>query len=199
MNYDYLVNLIIVINIVLTFSANVPLAGRAFKKKLQPTLTKADSYLQNVPKLISTLIFLMIIAGLFGIGKLEIEFKYLNVVRVISSILFVIFSWLQIYAIRQLEEFYSPDIVIFKNHKLIDKGLFKLSRHPIYLSQILQDFFAGLALVNLPIILLTILIELPLYVARTNLEEKYLEKYVTEYSEYKAKVGKWLPKIFNKR
>lgn len=196
MNIEYLINLIIVINIVLTISANIPLAGQTFKKKLQPVQTKANSYLQGLPKTISTIIFILIILGLFGIGKVQIDLEFIKILRVLSAILFVIFSWVQIYSIKQLGEFYSPDIVIYKTHQIIDKGFFKLIRHPIYLSQVLQDLFAGIALMNLPIVILSLFVEIPLYIGRANLEEKFLEKNLNEYSEYKKRTGKWLPKIF---
>lgn len=196
MNYDYLINLIIIINIVLTFSANIPLAGKAFKKKLQPVLTKANSYLQSVPKTISTIILFMIILGLFEIGKVSIENEIMNIIRIISAALYVLFSWIQIYSIRHLDEFYSPDIVIYKGHQLIEKGFYRITRHPIYLSQILQDLFAGIALLSIPVLIVTLFVEIPLYIKRANLEEKFLEGNVKDYSEYKRRVGKWIPKIF---
>lgn len=195
MNYDILINLIIVINIVLTFSANIPLASFSFKKKLQPVLTKANSYLQNAPKFISAVIFLMIIAGLFGIGKIEINNQSLNIIRILSALLYSLFSWVQIYSAKQLGEFYSPDIVVYKNHKVVDKGLYRIVRHPFYTSQIMQDLFAGIALSNWIILLLTILFEIPLYIARTNLEEKLLIKNLLDYENYQKRVGKWLPKL----
>lgn len=195
MNYDILINLIIVINIVLTFSANIPLASFSFKKKLQPVLTKANSYLQNAPKFISAVIFLMIIAGLFGIGKIEINNQSLNIIRILSALFYSLFSWVQIYSAKQLGEFYSPDIVVYKNHQVVDKGLYGIVRHPFYASQIMQDLFAGIALSNWIILLLTILFEIPLYIARTNLEEKLLIKNLLDYDNYQKRVGKWLPKL----
>ncbi len=195
MNYDLLINLIIIINIVLTFSANLPLAGQTFRKKLQPVLTKPKSYLQNVPKYISSLIFLLIIAGLFGLGKIEIKDELIQVIRTIFAGLYVLFSWLQILAAKNLGEFYTQDIVIYKDHKLIDKGFYKIIRHPVYLTQILQDLFAGLALANYLIIPLTLFIEFPLYVLRTNFEEKILTKNLAEYKEYANRTGKWFPKV----
>ncbi len=196
MNYNYLVNLIIIINIVLTFSANIPLAGKAFKKKLQPVLTRANSYLQSTPKTISTIILFMIILGLFGIGKVSMENETLNIFRIISAALYVLFSWIQIYSIRELDEFYSPDIVIYKGHQLIEKGFYRITRHPVYLSQILQDLFAGIALLSIPVLIVTLFVEIPLYIKRANLEEKFLESNLKDYSEYKRRVGKWFPKIF---
>ncbi len=195
MNYDILINLIIVINIVLTFSANIPIASFSFKKKLQPVLTRADSYLQSIPKFVSAIIFLMVIAGLFGIGKVEIENQILNFIRILSAVFYSFFSWIQIYSAKQLGEFYSSDIVIYKNHKVIDKGLYKIIRHPFYLSQLLQDLFAGIALLNWIVLLLVILLEIPLYIARANAEEKLLLKNVQEYEDYKKRVSKWLPKL----
>ncbi len=133
---------------------------------------------------------------MFGIGKVKIDANSVNIIRVISALLFVVFSWMQIYSTKQLGEFYSPDIIIYKKHQIVDKGIYKIIRHPIYLSQILQDLFAGIALLNVPIILLTIFIEMPLYIGRASLEEKFLEKNLTEYSDYQKRTGKWLPKIF---
>ncbi|MEJ5306190.1 MAG: isoprenylcysteine carboxylmethyltransferase family protein [Ignavibacteria bacterium] len=195
MNYDILINLIIIINIVLTFSANIPLASFSFKKKLQPVLTRANSYLQNYPKLISAIIFLLIIAGLFGFGRVEIENPNFNFVRIIAALMYTLFSWIQIYSAKQLGEFYSPDIVVYKNHKVIDKGLYKFIRHPFYISQILQDIFAGIALSNWIILLITIVLEVPLYVARANVEEKLLLRNLDEYKDYQNRVGKWFPKL----
>lgn len=195
MNYDILINLIIVINIVLTFSANIPLASFSFKKKLQPVLTRANSYLQNTPKFISALIFLFIIAGLFGVGKIETENQTLNFVRVFAALIYSLFSWIQIYSAKQLGEFYSQDLVVYKDHKIVDKGLYKLIRHPFYFSQIMQDLFVGIALLNWIILLMTIVFEIPLYIARANLEEKLLTKNLKEYEDYKRQVGKWLPKL----
>lgn len=195
MNYDYLINLIIIINIVLTFSANVPLAGETFKKKLQPVLTKPKSYLQNLPKFISAIIFILIILGLFEIGKIELDFKGFEITRLICALFYIVFSWIQIYSAKNLGQFYTQDIVIFKNHQLVNRGFYKFIRHPFYLSQMLQDFFVGIALSNILVLILTIFFEMPLYFLRTNLEEKILEKNIPEYSDYKKKVGKWFIKF----
>lgn len=196
MNYDYLINLIIIINIVLTFSANVPLAGETFKKKLQPVLTKPKSYLQTLPKFVSASIFIFTILGLFEIGKIEMNLKGSEITRLICGLLYVVFSWIQIYSAKNLGQFYTQDIVIFKNHQLVNKGFYKLIRHPFYLSQMLQDFFVGIALSNILILILTLLFEIPLYILRTNLEEKILEKNIPDYSDYKKKVGKWFIKFY---
>lgn len=198
MNYDILINLIVVINIVLTFSANIPIASFSFKKKLQPVLTKAKSFLQNTPKFVSASIFLLIIAGLFGIGRIEIEDHNLNILRTFSALIYSLFSWIQIYSAKQLGEFYSPDIVIYKNHKVVDKGLYRLIRHPFYFSQIMQDLFAGIALANWIILLMTIAFEIPLYIARANLEEKLMTNNLKDYPVYQKKVGKWFPKLQSK-
>lgn len=194
MNFDILINLIIIINIVLTFSANIPLASFSFKKKLQPVLTRATSYIQSTPKLVSSVIFLFIIAGLFGVGKVSVD-NNLTFVRLFAAVFYSVFSWIQIYSAKQLGQYYSPDVVIYKDHKVVNKGLYRIIRHPFYFSQIMQDLLVGIALANWIILLLTIVFEIPLYIARANLEEKLLNKNVTGYQEYQKQVGKWLPKF----
>ena len=197
MNYDYLINLIFVINIVLTISANLPLAGQTFKHKLAPVSYKPKTFLQNTPKYVSAIIFIMIILGLFGIGKIKLNNSSINLIRLISTIFYVVFTWIQIYAAKQLKQFYTQDIIVFKDQEIFQNGWYGLVRHPIYLSQIFQDLFAGIALLNYLILIITLFIEIPLYIMRANLEEEILSKNFPYYNDYKKLVGKWFPKIFN--
>lgn len=198
MNYDILINLIIILNILLTLSANLPLAGQTFKRKLQPVITKPKSYLQNFPKYVSSLIFILIIAGLFGLGKIEIQDGALNILRILFAVLYVISTWVQILSAKNLGEFYTQDIVIFKDHSVVNKGMYKFIRHPVYLTQILQDLFAGLALANYLIVSLTLIVELPLYILRSNLEEKTMKNNLKDYEDYLKNTGKWFPKFIKK-
>lgn len=91
----------------------------------------------------------MTILGLFGIGKIKLNNSSINLIRLISTIFYVVFTWIQIYAGKQLKQFYAQDVIVFKNQEIFQNGWYGLVRHTIYLSQICQDLFAATALTNI--------------------------------------------------
>lgn len=194
MNIDSFVNLIIVLNIILTLSANVKSASIGFKSKFGGFKEKPKTWLQFWPKLISTLIFLFVVAGLFGVGRLKIIPEDFSFVRITAVFIYVTSSWLQIWSCRECKDLNTPDIVIFKNHRVIDSGIYKVLRHPVYLTQILQDLMVGIALMNCLVLSFTIVLESPMLILRANYEEKLLLKHFPDdYLNYQKRVYKWFP------
>ncbi|MHB9040989.1 MAG: methyltransferase family protein [Melioribacteraceae bacterium] len=81
-----------------------------------------------------------------------------------------------------------------KDHKLITGGIYKFIRHPQYLSQLLSDLGAGLALLSYIVVPVVVLIEIPLFIMRAVLEDKLLQKHFgEEYSAYKKRSGFIIP------
>ena len=86
-------------------------------------------------------------------------------------------------------------MVIFKDHKLADKGPFKIIRHPQYLSQILVDLGGGFATLSYILISIAI-IQIPILVMRAAFEEKLLSKHFKEeFEQYKKSRGFMIPFI----
>jgi len=194
MDVSYLINLVIVINIILTLSASFTSVTKGFKTGLAGNKEKPKTYLQFLPKLISTLIFISVILGIFGIGKLDFIGNEFNNLRIVCLVLYVSSSWFQIWNYKELKELNTQDIVILRNQRVITTGPYKIFRHPIYFFQIFQDVSVGIALMSWIVLPLTILLELPLLILRANLEEKLLLKHFPlEYSNYQQSVFKWLP------
>lgn len=194
MDVSYLINLVIVINIILTLSASFTSVTKGFKTGLAGNKEKPKTYLQFLPKLISTLIFISVILGIFGIGKLDFIGNEFNNLRIVCLVLYVSSSWFQIWSYKELKELNTQDIVILRNQRVITTGPYKIFRHPIYFFQIFQDVSVGIALMSWIVLPLTILLELPLLILRANLEEKLLLKHFPlEYSNYQQSVFKWLP------
>jgi Putative protein-S-isoprenylcysteine methyltransferase len=100
-------------------------------------------------------------------------------------------------AISQLKEFFTVNITIRENHRLITDGLYKTIRHPAYTGQLMS--FAGLGLlfgnpVSFPIIFIPDLI---LILQRIHREEAMLAaNFGQEYMEYKARTKKLMPHIY---
>ncbi|MGE5605923.1 MAG: methyltransferase family protein [Bacteroidota bacterium] len=90
---------------------------------------------------------------------------------------------------------WSGNVVIQKNHQLIQEGPYSLVRHPIYFGVILLVFGSAIVLAGLWGMLITIIISLGLY-QKAKLEEKLLmEQFPDKYLEYKKLVKRLIPFI----
>ena len=188
------INIIVALNIIATFGANVTTAKKGFRSVITSYKEKPKSFLQNVPVYFTVITLVTLILGVFRLGVIEYKPGYNNL-RVVGLIFYIIFSWVQIWSFKSLGEFYSQEILIYKNHDLIMKGPYKLLRHPQYLSQILLDIGGGLAVMSF-ILLPIAIIEIPFLIMRAILEEKLLEKNFKErFADYKKKTGFLFPFI----
>ena len=190
------INLIILLNIVGTFGANVTGAKRGLKSTVSEIREKPKTFLQKFPPVISMLSLLALILAAFGIGALDLDsFKEYESVRLIGLVIYLIFSWIQVWSFKSLGENYSQDIMIKKNHELVTKGPFNVIRHPQYMCQILLDLGATAATLGYVVGFLAI-IEIPIYIMRASAEDKLLNKYFAErFTEYKKKSGFMIPFI----
>ncbi|MCX8105071.1 MAG: isoprenylcysteine carboxylmethyltransferase family protein [Ignavibacterium album] len=188
------INIFIAINIIATFAANVGGAKKGVKDKVAVFRDKPKTYLQTLPLTISTVNLLILILAVFQIGTLNYEQKYLTL-RIIALIVYLIFSWIQIWSFKTLGEYYSQEIAIRKEHKIISAGPYKIIRHPQYLSQIFVDLAGAIATLSFVLFPLA-LIQIPFLILRAKEEEKLFLKYFPEeFRTYKEKSGFMLPFI----
>lgn len=191
------INIIVAINLFVSMSANLTGAKKGLKSSLSNVKKKPETYLQKVPPNFAALILILTIAAVFNFAVFTDEVKNnFFELRIAGLVLFLIFSWMQVMAFKNLGNNYSQDILIFRDHKLIKTGLHKFIRHPQYLSQLLCDLGVGIALMGYIIIPLVILVEIPLFILRAVKEENLLkENFGDEFSEYKRKSGFLIPFI----
>jgi len=188
------VNIIILLNVIATFGANVTGAKRGLKSTVSEIREKPKTFLQKYPPVLSMLSLVALILAVFQIGTLEYLEEF-NTIRYIGLVIYLVFSWIQVWSFKTLGDNYSQDIMIKKNHELITKGPFKLIRHPQYLCQILLDIGATAATFSY-IVGVFALIEIPIYIMRASMEDKLLAKHFAEkFSEYKKKSGFMIPFI----
>ncbi len=191
------INLIIAINLFVSLTANYSGARKGLKTSITKVVERPSSYLQKVPPNIAALILVLTIVSIFKIGTLPeaLENKFF-ILRIVGLGLFIIFSWLQVTSYKSLGKNYAQDIVILKGHELYTGGMYRFIRHPQYLSQILSDLGAGLALLSYLVLPLVIVLEIPLFIMRAALEEKILRKHFgEEYSTYRKRSGFMIPFI----
>ena len=188
------INIIVGFNILATFGANLSGAKLGLKSSLIVAKEKPKTYLQKLPLILSAMTLLGLILGIFQIGTMEYKNEFENT-RIYGLIVYILFSWIQIWAYKTLGDNYSQEIIIFKEHKLITKGPFRFIRHPQYISQIFMDLGGGIATLSYVVIILT-LIEIPFVIMRALLEEKLLNKNFKEsFSDYKKRSGFMIPFI----
>ncbi len=188
------INIIIAINIVLIFGANFSGAKAGFKSTITQVKDKPQSYLQTLPLLVTTLSLIALILAVFQIGTLNYSNEQQNI-RLTALVIYLVFSWLQVWAYKSLGKNYSQDIVVFNKHSIVNNGPYKLIRHPHYISQIIIDLSAAAATLSFVVLPLAI-IEIPLLILRASLEEKILLKHFKdEYGKYKKRTGFMIPFI----
>lgn len=134
----------------------------------------------------------------FIIAGLNYYFNWIllpNVVVIISSILFII-SYILYGEVLRENTYLSRTIEVQENQKVVDKGLYKIVRHPMYSVTII--LFLTIPLILNSIISFIIFLIYPiLIIKRIKNEEEFLEKELKGYKEYKKKVKyKIIPFIY---
>lgn len=191
------INILVAINFLLTFFAQTSGAKKGLRSSLSAVKDRPKTFLQKTPPNVLAVITLLIVLSIFKLGTLDYEkFGYLYNYRIAGLLVYLIFSWLNIWAYKYLGDSYTHEIAILKNHKLITSGPFKFIRHPQYVGQILADLGVSFALLSYIILPPVILIEIPLLIMRAKMEESLLAKNFGEtFDSYKKKSGFFLPFI----
>ena len=131
---------------------------------------------------------LMFLVG-FIIAGLNYRYNWIqlpNIIVIISSIIFLLSYILYAEVLRE-NTFLSRTIEVQNNQKVIDTGLYKFVRHPMYSVTIF--LFLSMPLVLGSVISFIIFLIYPFIIAkRIKNEEQVLEKQLKGYKEYKNKV-----------
>lgn len=150
-------------------------------------------------------ILLIIITLPFGItfGILDSHFKILlfpfNVMiwRLIGLFLLVIGIVIRWVSINTLKKYFSSNITIQKDHKLITNGIYKYIRHPSYLGANLSFLGFGFVFANFISFTLIFVVNFVVSVNRISFEEKILENnFGKDYENYKKNTKKLIPGLF---
>jgi len=120
----------------------------------------------------------------------------LSVQSTVGLALMIIGSTILLVAQVTLWRFYSSTLVIKEDHRLITHGIYRLTRHPIYLGNIM--FFIGVPLFASSLYgLLTMSALIPVFLNRIRIEERLLtEEFGDAYRTYKEATSKLIPFIY---
>lgn len=119
------------------------------------------------------------------------EVFYLGITLMLVGLLF---RWV---AIRQLGQFFVPEVTIQPGQRVIDAGLYRYLRHPSYTGILLTLVGFGFALTNFLSLLLLLGISSPALAYRIRQEEAVLlEAFGEEYRRYMVRTKRLIPFLF---
>ena len=131
---------------------------------------------------------LMFIAG-FIIAGLDFRYSWLKLPSFISYIAIALFllSYIMWAEVLRENTFLSRTIKVTENQKVIDTGLYGIVRHPMYSATLILFLSMPLVLGSLVSFFVFLLYPILIIVRIIN-EEKFLEKELNGYIDYKKKV-----------
>jgi protein-S-isoprenylcysteine O-methyltransferase Ste14 len=100
-------------------------------------------------------------------------------------------------AIRTLGKQFTYRVSIVSDHQVVDKGIYRLVRHPSYLGTLLCLLGLGLALENWISLLIVVVLPATAVGYRISVEEKVLlSHFGNEYEEYSRRTKRLIPGIY---
>jgi len=94
---------------------------------------------------------------------------------------------------------WANHIKIYDEHRLIQEGMYKIVRHPLYASIMLMFYGACLVYRNLLCFLAVTFVFIPFMYYRAKQEETLLIETFSEYNDYKKTTGMFFPKIIKRK
>ncbi len=168
----------------------------AILPSLKDKVTITDARRQDVFFQVSGLILLIIIL-IVSLENLDYPvYTVQSPLNIVGAIMFIIGLIISISAQVTINTNYSWTLEIREGHTLVENGLYKYVRHPIYLGTII-------GVISIPIYTSSItgflisLLSIPLFAYRIRLEERMLvEEFGDAYKQYRERTWKLFPFIY---
>jgi len=143
-------------------------------------------------------IFYLILMSKKGIVPIN-DSNLKHIIIILGTAAIVIGCIINIMGRFNLGSNWANHIKIYDEHTLIQKGMYKIVRHPLYASIMLMFYGACLVYRNLLCFLAVTFVFIPFMYYRAKQEETLLIQTFPEYSEYKNRVGMFFPKIIKRK
>lgn len=121
--------------------------------------------------------------------------RYNLFLTTLGSILIIWGTIIRGIAIKKLGKFFSRDVEISENQKIVKIGIYKYIRHPAYAGNILQIIGFPLILNSYYSLFLS-LITTSIFLWRIKVEEEFLIDKLPEYKKYMKETKKLIPKLW---
>ena len=120
-----------------------------------------------------------------------------RIIRMVGTVLIVAGLAVRWAAILTLRKYFTVDVAIMNDHKVVMTGLYRYVRHPAYLGSLLS--FLGLA-ISFSNWLTALVIFVPItgaFVYRIRVEEEALDAFLGDtYRQYRSSTKRLIPRVF---
>lgn len=117
--------------------------------------------------------------------------------RTMGGVLFLLGLLLRWYAIVYLGRFFTVNVAIAADHRVVDTGPYRLVRHPSYSGSLLQFVGLGITFGNWLSLALLVLPVIVVFLRRIAIEEQALSQALGEpYRLYMAQTRRLIPGIY---
>jgi protein-S-isoprenylcysteine O-methyltransferase Ste14 len=132
--------------------------------------------------------------GFTSIGRIHAGTKLVAVLGLTLLFVGITIRWVAIYT---LGEYFTGTVLIKKNHRLIQSGLYKRVRHPAYTGALLAHLGLGLSFSNWITLSLSVAPFIAAALYRMNVEERALqEEFGEAYIRYSNGTKRLIPKLY---
>jgi protein-S-isoprenylcysteine O-methyltransferase Ste14 len=135
-----------------------------------------------------------VIIGFTEIGRIQTQANLLGLCGIALMLAGICVRWVAIYT---LGEYFTRQVTILDDHRVVQSGLYKYLRHPSYSGFLLGNLGLGLGFSNW---LSLIIIFVPTFAAalyRMHVEEKALvQAFGSEYIDYCRATNRLIPKLY---
>jgi protein-S-isoprenylcysteine O-methyltransferase Ste14 len=167
--------------------------NRLFRSKID----KSKDMDKNSLRFIWITITMAISIGVYIVFNYYIPIIKVNYFGYIGLLVIIFGVIIRFIAVYTLGKYFTVDLAIDNNQKLIKKGFYKYVRHPSYTGSLLSFLGFGLSLNNwlsLTVIFIPVVI---VFLYRINVEERLLlQQKDLEYKDYKNQTKRLIPFIY---
>lgn len=130
-----------------------------------------------------------------GIGRVALPGTLRSAAIVTGLLLLVLGAVVNVVGRLQLGRNWADQVTIYRDQTLVQRGVFRLVRHPLYASLTWMAVGASLTFRNAAALAATFAVWVPGVVIRARQEERLLAERFPEYAEYRRTVGMLLPRL----
>src|SRR5438270_4597161 len=167
----------------------------ATRRSRSRTGTKQD---RSTLRVVWVVILVSVTAGIYVTGLWPAAtLPHRRLFAIAGVVLFVAGLSLRWWAIITLGRFFTVDVTIEKDHELVERGPFRLVRHPSYTGVLLAFLGFALSLGNWAALLVILLPIGAAFIHRMNVEENALSDALgPQYTDYMRRTKRLIPFIY---
>ena len=137
-----------------------------------------------------------LVAAIWDLARHPGNLRLLSIWKIVGLALFVVGLTVALIAVGTLRRFYLSTLVIRKDHQLITHGVYRFTRHPIYLGVLIACFGVPVYASSL-YGFLTMSVLIPILLYRIRMEERMLiEEFGDAYQAYRKATRKLIPLLY---